>query len=70
VALATRVDDQPHFDGWIFGCCIVNPNLLLGANLCLGFHWDVVGTHYEIEGPPLAMMLIGTPEAGLSIHIH
>jgi hypothetical protein len=32
--------------------------------------WDAMGTHYEIEGPPLAIMLIGTLEASLNIHIH
>jgi len=70
VGLATRVDDQPHFDGRIVGCYTANPNLLLGPNLCLGCHWDAMGIHYEIEGPPLAMMLFGTPEVGLNIHIH
>ncbi len=27
-------------------------------------------THQEREGPPLAMMLVGTPKVGLNIHIH
>jgi len=70
VALATRVDDQLHFDGQIVGCCIANPYLLIGPNLCSSCHWYAMGTHYEIEGPPLAIMLIGTPEASLNIHIH
>ncbi len=26
--------------------------------------------HQEREGPPLAMMLVGTPKVGLNIHIH
>jgi hypothetical protein len=40
-----RVDNQLRFEGWTIGCCIANPNLLLGPDLCLGCHQDAMGTH-------------------------
>jgi hypothetical protein len=33
-------------------------------------HQNVMDNHQERKGPPLAMMLIGTPKLGLSVHIH
>ncbi len=29
-----------------------------------------MGTHQEKEGLTLAIMLVGTPEVGLNVHIH
>jgi hypothetical protein len=33
-------------------------------------HQDIVDIHQERKGPPLAMMLVGTPKVDLSVHIH
>jgi hypothetical protein len=60
VTLATRVDDQLHFDGWTICLCTTNPKMCLGPNLFSIFHWDVVATNQEKKGPLLAMISVGT----------
>jgi len=65
-----------HKSWWLASCwcprtiwwCTTNPKLRLEPNLCLAYHYDTVGTHRERKGPPLAMMLVWTPEFGLSVH--